>query len=248
MKRCGLRVLERIRQLLRPNRGNVVIFVKNGKERVARRWFNRIHGLKISMTGQNCTVRLELPIDAVASKLVLHGWNTFVKIGSGALLKHANIVCEGGNRSSIAIGRNVHAYYALTITVANSSCRIGNNCMIASNVILRATDCHPVFYRKTGAIANFQKRHLEVGDHCWLCSCAILTKNAKIPNDTIVGSMAVVTREFSEEHTILAGNPATVVKTGVTWEESNDYFWRPEWVDGKPSPLPQKKLASKVGN
>ncbi|MDR3117723.1 MAG: acyltransferase [Puniceicoccales bacterium] len=229
------------REFLRPRRGNRVIFVKNGRECVARRWFNRIPGLKICIRGKNCTVRLALPIVAKGSRILLCGHGTTVEIGSTPVLNYAKIECAGGSRTLLRIGRNVRVYHSMQIQMGNSTCLIGDNCTIASHVLIYACDNHPVFCRENGAIANFQRRPLLIGDHCWLCRGSVITKNAQIPNDTIVGLNAVVTRAFTEEHSILGGNPAAVMRTGVTWEEQCPYFWCPDWQeDGTVNPMPRE--------
>ena len=38
-------------------------------------------------------------------------------------------------------------------------------------------------------------------------------KNAQIPDETVVGIHAVVTKKFTEKYTALAGVPAKVIKT-----------------------------------
>jgi acetyltransferase-like isoleucine patch superfamily enzyme len=42
-------------------------------------------------------------------------------------------------------------------------------------------------------------------------------KNAVIPNHSIIGIASVVTKQFFEEYTCIAGNPAKVIKTNVAW-------------------------------
>jgi acetyltransferase-like isoleucine patch superfamily enzyme len=43
-------------------------------------------------------------------------------------------------------------------------------------------------------------------------------KGAEIPDDCIVAAGSIVTRSFEGSHQIIAGIPAKVVKTEVTWE------------------------------
>ena len=53
----------------------------------------------------------------------------------------------------------------------------------------------------------------------------MILKNAFLADYTIVGAGSVVTKKFSEPHTIIAGNPARVVRTDVEridlWTEVN---------------------------
>lgn len=43
-------------------------------------------------------------------------------------------------------------------------------------------------------------------------------KGAGVPDDTVVGIRAVVTKRFSDPYTALAGCPARVVTRDITWD------------------------------
>jgi acetyltransferase-like isoleucine patch superfamily enzyme len=43
-------------------------------------------------------------------------------------------------------------------------------------------------------------------------------KGAKIDDDCIVASNSVITKHLEGEHQLIAGIPAKVVRTAVTWE------------------------------
>lgn len=49
-------------------------------------------------------------------------------------------------------------------------------------------------------------------------------KNGNLPPNTVVAADAVVTKTFTEEFTILAGNPAKVIKRNVMWDEVSPYW------------------------
>ena len=52
----------------------------------------------------------------------------------------------------------------------------------------------------------------------WIGNDVKITKKAFIPNNTIVGIGSVVSSKFEEENTVIAGNPAKVVKRGVKFD------------------------------
>lgn len=60
-------------------------------------------------------------------------------------------------------------------------------------------------------------QQIVVGDHVWIGSNVTVLKGAVIPRGCVVGSGAVVTRAFTEENALLAGNPARVIRRGVAW-------------------------------
>jgi serine acetyltransferase len=43
-------------------------------------------------------------------------------------------------------------------------------------------------------------------------------KNAKIPNDCVVGACSVVAKAFDDSNVVIAGNPAKVIREDVLWQ------------------------------
>ncbi|HEI3816188.1 TPA: acyltransferase, partial [Escherichia coli] len=57
-----------------------------------------------------------------------------------------------------------------------------------------------------------------LGDHVWVGAKATFLKGTVIPNNSIIGTGSIVSKEFTEQFTAIAGIPAEVVKTGVNWD------------------------------
>jgi acetyltransferase-like isoleucine patch superfamily enzyme len=62
-----------------------------------------------------------------------------------------------------------------------------------------------------------QAADVEVGNHVWIGYRVLINKGVVIPENTIIGTGAVVTKSFTEENTVIAGVPAKVVKRNVNW-------------------------------
>ena len=58
---------------------------------------------------------------------------------------------------------------------------------------------------------------VEIGNHVWIGYRVLINKGSVIPDDTVVGTGAIVTKSFDEPNTVLAGVPAKVVKRNVNW-------------------------------
>jgi len=101
----------------------------------------------------------------------------------------------------------------------NLSVTIGRNCMISSNVVFRGCDGHTIFDINSGVVLN-KSKPIVIGDHVWVGADAIFLKGCEIPNNTIVGTGSIASRKYSEQFTVIAGRPASVVKTGVNWDRS----------------------------
>lgn len=121
-----------------------------------------------------------------------------------------NTVFEVGKGSSIE---------GMTCISFNSfaACRIGENCMFSSNITLFNTDAHPILDLQTQKVKNWV-HGISIGNHCWLGEKSSVLKNSVIPDDCIIGYNAVVTGKLSKSHSIYAGNPVRLIKSGVTWD------------------------------
>jgi acetyltransferase-like isoleucine patch superfamily enzyme len=90
--------------------------------------------------------------------------------------------------------------------------------MFSRGIHIWATDGHAILDKDTKEILNKPKHPLTIGDNCWIGQDVRITKGAIIPDNTIVGVAAAVTRPFTEQYTAIAGNPAKVIKRGVVWD------------------------------
>lgn len=123
----------------------------------------------------------------------------------------------------IHIGRNT-SFESTSITTfnSNSSVEIGERCMFSFGINVYNTDAHPIMNAESGEIVN-KVKSLKIGNHVWVGANATILKNTIIPDDCIVGWGSVVNARYAlssyiKQNCIIAGNPAKVVKTGVSWD------------------------------
>ena len=131
------------------------------------------------------------------------------------------IVFQAGHGNTIKIGQRTVINGAKIWLGNGSELIIGNDCMLSYEIMIRTTDGHAIMDNATGAIINHQKNPCVIGNHCWLGLRTIVNKNAQIPDNTIVASGTVLTGRFQEEHTIIAGNPGRVIKSGVSFSDKS---------------------------
>jgi acetyltransferase-like isoleucine patch superfamily enzyme len=107
---------------------------------------------------------------------------------------------------SISVGDYALISPGVRISSADSI-RIGDDCMIASNVYITDSDWHDIYDR----IAPGRPDPIHIADNVWLGDSAIVCKGVTIGKNSIVGAGSVVTRPIPAG-VIAAGNPARVVR------------------------------------
>ncbi len=162
----------------------------------------RIH---ISMAADNSTIYIGENVWVSRNLSVIAGQlhpffgkikNTHIRIGDGTSIEDCNI----------------------TTYNSNARIEIGERCMVSWNVEISHTDSHPVFDQKSGRIIN-KVRELKIGNHVWIGKNVSILKNVCIPDDCIVGWGSVVTKICPPPHSIIAGNPAKIIREGgISWD------------------------------
>ena len=126
-----------------------------------------------------------------------------------------------GNKSIISIGQDFSCGGAVfNLLDSNCAVYIGSNVMCASNINFIPSDAHSIFSKDTWQLLNFNKP-IVIGNNVWIATDVNILKGSQIANNNIVGTGSVVTKKFDEENTVIAGNPAKVIKRNVIWERKS---------------------------
>lgn len=104
----------------------------------------------------------------------------------------------------------------------NSICDIGNDCMFSNQIELYTGDGHKILNKTSREILNYGSI-TKIGNHVWIGRGATICKNTIISDHSIIGTRAVVTKQFTEKNIVNAGNPATKVKDNIDWDDESNY-------------------------
>lgn len=152
---------------------------------------------------------------------------------SGGRGHYVFILCEDG--ASVTIAPGVTGQYTFNlwdkgeakigqdttsngvrIICNNSLFTCGQDCMFSDDVIVQSSDQHGLVDLATGDILNNGFRHLALEDHVWIGRRSTLMPGITVGAGSVVAIGAVVTRDVPT-HTVVAGVPAQVIRTGITW-------------------------------
>jgi acetyltransferase-like isoleucine patch superfamily enzyme len=98
---------------------------------------------------------------------------------------------------------NSHGSYIQAI----NGIKIGSNFLFGPGLRLISANHDP------NRLDSWEKiQPIEIGDNVWMGSNVTVLPGVKIPANTVVGAGAVLTKTFEEENTVLAGNPAKVIR------------------------------------
>ncbi len=169
-------------------------------------------------------------------KIKILGNNNIVDIGKDCLLSNTKIIIDGSN-NKIVIENNVRFWgpckiylYGNSIlhiksntgvrgvefNLNNANIIVGEQCMFGYGILLRNHDSHKVIDLKNNIITNHPK-DIILGKHIWIAQNVTILKGSSIGDNSIIGLGSVVTKGCSSG-SILAGNPAKVVKENISWE------------------------------
>ena len=172
-------------------------------------------------------------IEIISSKIneinvMVKGNNNKIFIGENVVVKgKLDIKIEGSNCNVVINKNTTFEVTKIELAEEGNEVIIGEDCMFAVDTLLIASDYHSVFDLKTGKRTNYSKK-IELGEHVWVGTRAIILKNVIIGSGTIVGAGSTVNKS-NEKNCVVSGSPAAVVR--------NDVYWTRNLVEQKEFPL-----------
>ena len=126
------------------------------------------------------------------------GAGTLIAVGKGATLTL-------GDNFLITARSEIACFKEITF---------GDNCLISWNILLMDTDAHSIYYEDKKLIND--DKPIKIGNKVWIGCRTLILKGTEIPDNCIIGAN-LVNKKFTKENSIIAGNPAKVVRENVSW-------------------------------
>ena len=143
------------------------------------------------------------------AKLIMKSHSRFLCRGHVQMFEAVRIECL--ENAILEIGDKTYVNHDSEIR-CRKHISIGNNCSIAYGVLIQDSDYH-IVYSENGE-PKPQTKPVTIGNNVWIGANAIVLKGVSIGDGAIVAAGSVVARDIPA-NTLVAGNPARVVKSNV---------------------------------
>jgi len=139
----------------------------------------------------------------------------------GSVIHPTSKIESGCNIVNVHMGR--HSFCGYDCEIINAE--IGSFCSIANNVIIgggmhpiKWVSTSPVFYEGKDSVKmkySLHKRESQkktrIGHDVWIGQCALLKQGISVGTGAVIGMGSIVTKDV-EPYTVVAGNPARLIK------------------------------------
>lgn len=147
--------------------------------------------------------------------IAVYGENNKVTIEEGCSLRDVEIHIEDNN-NEVRIGNGTTiAGFTHLACIEGTKISIGKDCMFSKDITFRTGDSHSI--TDMDGLRINPSKDIMIGNHVWIGNRVIVTKGAKISDNSIVGTGSIVSNEFEEPNIVIAGVPAKKVKENINW-------------------------------
>jgi len=173
---------------------------------------------------QDCTLYIGHNIKGNIN-IQIHHNSSLVYIGNSCNLR--KVVIDSNQKNDlIVIGNHVTANInnqwrsGLRSGVGNPAIIIGDDCMFATDIVIRNTDAHPIYNIDTDKQVNYPKSLILIEPHVWIGQQVNILKDITIGACSVIALGSIVTKDISR-FSIAKGTPAVgIVNKELYWSVS----------------------------
>lgn len=186
--------------------------------------------LEIQIFGKNNTLHIDKGSIPFRGKITIYGDNNKIHISKSKYRSNMNIRLgldskRTMNNCLFEVGEDLYCG-STNILLAEDDFifKIGSDCMFSEPITILGSDTHTL----TDLKGNFinQAQSIIIGNHVWIGQNVHVLKNTTIPDNCIIGLGSIVVGKKFKPNSVIAGNPAKVVKEGVNWNRDFPSFYK----------------------
>lgn len=172
-------------------------------------------GVRIKVFGTGNRIIMGELCNLKRCTIYIYGNNNTISFGDKVYMNQTDIRIENDNNemdigSSSSFTARVHL-----AAIESTRLHIGEDCMFSTDIHVRTGDSHSIL-DENGKRVNYPKE-VVFGNHVWVGTRVVCLKDVVIPNQCIIGANALLTKKFTEENCVIAGNPARIIKRNQSW-------------------------------
>jgi acetyltransferase-like isoleucine patch superfamily enzyme len=203
------------RKLLRGETGQVRKTVR-GQGNVFQADGASLSGVHVDIIGDDNRIKIGSGSILTNVHFRLRGSGHQIEFGENCRVSRGAVLWFEDHDGVLQVGSGTSMVEVHVAVTEDSSVRIGEDCMLANDIDIRTGDSHSVIDTQTGERLNFAG-DVVIGRHVWIAPHTVVLKGVNIGENSIIATGAVVTKSC-EPGVIVGGNPARVIKTGVSWK------------------------------
>ena len=177
-----------------------------------------LRGSRIWVKGRDNSIKLGGNLPSAIRGLRVHIRGSYNKLiieeGVGAL-NLCIYIEDDNNIVHIKKGTQISGKTELA-AIEGTKIVLGEDSMLSANITLRTGDSHSVLNASNGNRINPSK-DIVIGNHVWIGNTVIITKGTILGENSIVATGSVVAGKSFPRCSVVGGNPAKVIKEGVSW-------------------------------
>lgn len=123
-----------------------------------------------------------------------------------------------GARIMVSGNMRIGEYFDITgdtTIICAKKITIGSHTMIAWQSTIMDTDQHAI--NNENNLRLNEDQEIIIGDNVWIGAKSFILKGTSIANGSIIGANTTLTKSFSEENSIIVGNPNRIIEKNVQW-------------------------------
>lgn len=183
---------------------------------------NSLPNTLIKYCGSNSEIIVKGDINSykVNHAVIYAGHNSKIIFGKNFRVRSKIYIDARADNTNICFGKNVNIgeINILGGDEPNLSLSIGDNFLSSFGGYIRLADGHTIINMETNQVINSPKFGIRIGNNVWFGYNVIMLKDSSVPSHSVVGAGAIITTQFHEENSIIAGVPARVVRDKVSWD------------------------------
>lgn len=148
------------------------------------------------------------------SKVSKSIWEVSGKIifSGRANIGHGSKICVG-TEGVLSIGNNF-CITAESSIICFNAVTIGNDCLFSWDILIMDTDFHKII--KENEVLNKEKP-IKIGNRNWIGCRTTIIKGTETGNGCIIGAQSLLNKNYCNDSSLIAGNPATILKEDIDW-------------------------------